>query len=176
MVNSWRSEVGSVDGLQNSTLGLVFGLQYSTLGWVVGLEFIFGLGKPTTVLNFGFCNRTTALDFRLGCRTTVFNSGFGSQTTVLNFGFGSRTIAVTSRRSDSSNVSLVVLDKSLIILSKPLFWKIRKSMTDRPTDRQTDRQDLRIKSPRRRLKIIIENFKNKFWILREACQTSIVLN
>ena len=66
MVNSWRSEVGSVDGLQNSTLGLVFGLQYSTLGWVVGLEFIFGLGKPTTVLNFGFCNRTTALDFRLG--------------------------------------------------------------------------------------------------------------
>ena len=36
MVNSWRSEVGSVDGLQNS--GLVFGLQYSTLGWVVGLQ------------------------------------------------------------------------------------------------------------------------------------------
>ena len=144
MINSWRSEVGSVDGLQNSTLGLVFGLQYSTFGWVVGLEFIFGLGKPTTVLNFGFCNRTTALDFRLGSRTTVFNSGIGSQTTVLNFGFGSRTIALTSRRSDSSNVSLVVLDKSLIILSKPLFWKIRKSMTDR--------QSLRIKSPRRRLK------------------------
>merc|ERR1711873_190617 len=110
MVNSWRSEVGSVDGLQNSTLGLVFGLQYSTLGWVVGLEFIFGLGKPTTVLNFGFCNRTTALDFRLGFWTTVFNSGFGSQTT-----------AITSRRSDSSNVSLVLLDKSLFILSKPLF-------------------------------------------------------
>ena len=39
MVNSWRSEVGSVDGLQNSTLGLVFGLQYSTLGWVVRLEY-----------------------------------------------------------------------------------------------------------------------------------------
>ena len=32
MVNSWRSEVGSVDGLQNSTLGLVFGIQYSTIG------------------------------------------------------------------------------------------------------------------------------------------------
>ena len=39
MVNSWRSEVGSVDGLQNSTLGLVFGLQYSNLGWVVRLEY-----------------------------------------------------------------------------------------------------------------------------------------
>ena len=39
MVNSWRSEVGSVDGLQNSTLGLVFGLQYSTLGWVAGLQY-----------------------------------------------------------------------------------------------------------------------------------------
>ena len=39
MVKSWRSEVGSVDGLQNSTLGLVFGLQYSTLGWVVRLEY-----------------------------------------------------------------------------------------------------------------------------------------
>ena len=37
MLNSWRSEVGSVDGLQNSTLGLVFGLQYLTLGWVVRL-------------------------------------------------------------------------------------------------------------------------------------------
>ena len=71
------------------------------------------MGSPTTVLNFGFGSRTTALGFRLGSRTTVFNSGFGSQTTVLNFMFGSRTIAVTSRRSDSSNVSLVVLDKSL---------------------------------------------------------------
>ena len=141
MVNSWRSEVGSVDGLQNSTLGLVFGLQYSTLGWVVGLEFIFGLGKPTTVLNFGFCNRTTALDFRLGCRTTVFNSGFGSQTTVLNFGFGSRTIAVTSWRSDSSNVRLVVLDKLQFGLSKPPFlknYKIEDRQTNRLTDRQTD--------------------------------------
>ena len=38
-VNSWRSEVGSVDRLQNSTYGLVFGLQYSTLGWVVGLQY-----------------------------------------------------------------------------------------------------------------------------------------
>ena len=38
-VNSWRSEVGSVDGLQNSIFGLVVGLQYSTLGWVVGLQY-----------------------------------------------------------------------------------------------------------------------------------------
>ena len=86
---------------------------------------IFGLVSPTTILNFGFGSRTTALDFWLRSRTTVFNSGFGSQTTVLNFGFGSqttvlnfgfssRTTAATSRRSDSSNVSLVVLDKSLI--------------------------------------------------------------
>ena len=28
MVNSWRSEVGSVDRLQNSTLGSVVALQY----------------------------------------------------------------------------------------------------------------------------------------------------
>ena len=38
MVNSWTSEVSSVDGLQTSTLGLILGLQYSTLGWVVRLE------------------------------------------------------------------------------------------------------------------------------------------
>ena len=81
---------------------------------------------------------TTVLNFGLGSRTTVFIFGLGSPTTVLNFGFGSRTIAVTSRRSDSSNVSLVVLDKSLIILSKPLFGKITKSMTDRQTDQPTD--------------------------------------
>ena len=98
------------------------------------------MGSPTTVLNFGFGSRTTALDFRLGSRTTVFNSGFGSQTTVLNFGFGSRTIAVTSRRSDLSNVSLVVLDKLQFGLSKPPFlknYKIEDRQTDRPTDRRT---------------------------------------
>ena len=39
--------------------------------------------------------------------------GFGSQTTVLNFGLGSRTMAVTSQRSESSNISLVVLDNIL---------------------------------------------------------------
>ena len=39
MVNTWRSEVGSVNGLQNSTLGLVFGLQYLTLGREVGLQY-----------------------------------------------------------------------------------------------------------------------------------------
>ena len=68
--------------------------------------------------------------------------GFGSMTTVLNFGLGSRTIAVTSWRSESSNISLVVLDN----ISKPLFLKNQKKedrqtdkQTDRPTDRQTDR-------------------------------------
>ena len=81
---------------------------------------------------------TTVLNFGLGSRTTVFIFWLGSPTTVLNFGFGSRTIAVTSWRSDSSNVSLVVLDKSLIIVSKPLFGKITKSMTDRQTDQPTD--------------------------------------
>ena len=101
-----------------------FGVWTTVLNFGLGSQtrvFIFGLDSPTTVLNFGFGSRTTALDFRLGSRTTLFNSGFGSQTTVLNFGFGSRTIAVTSRRSDSSNVSLVALDKSLIIPSKHLF-------------------------------------------------------
>ena len=95
--------------------------------------FIFGLGSPTTVLNFGFGSRTIALNFRLGSWITEFDFGFGSQTTVVNFALGSWTIAATSWRSDSSNVSLVVLDKSLIIVSKPLFGKITKSMTDRQT-------------------------------------------
>ena len=46
--------------------------------------------------------------------------------------------AVTSCRSGSSNISSVVLDKLLFILSKLLFWKIRKLwQTDRHTDRQT---------------------------------------
>jgi len=109
--------VGSANGLQNSTFGLVVGLQYSNLGWTT--VFIFRLGSPTKLLYFG--SWTKALNFRFGSRTTKFNSGFGSQTTVLNFGLGSRTIAVTSWRSDSSNVSLVVLDNLLFILSKPLF-------------------------------------------------------
>ena len=69
-----------------------------------------GLGSPTTLLNFWFGSRTTALNFWLGSRTTEFNSGFGSRTTVLNFGLGSRTIAVTSWRSESSNINWVVLD------------------------------------------------------------------
>ena len=96
------------------------------------------------VLNFGF-----------GRWTTEFTFGFGGQTTVLNFGLGSRTIAVTSWRSESSNISLVVLDN----ISRSLFlknWKKEDRQTDRQTDghtdRQTDGQDLPIKSPRRRLK------------------------
>ena len=115
-----------------------FGIRTTVLNFGLGSQttaFIFGLGSPITVLNFGFGSRTTALDFWLGSRTTVFNSGFGSQTTVLNFGFGSRTIAVTSRRSDSSNVSLVVLDKSLISILN--FSKNLK--TDRPTDWPKDK-------------------------------------
>jgi len=43
---------------------------------------------------------------------------------------GSKTIAVTSWRSESSNINLVISDKLLFVLSKPLFRKIRKSMTD----------------------------------------------
>merc|ERR1711873_324282 len=101
-------------------------------------ELNFGFGSRTTVLIFGFGSRTIALNFRLGSRITEFDFGFGSQTTVLNFALGSWTIAATSWRSDSSNVSLVVLDKSLIIVSKPLFGKITKSMTDRQTDQPTD--------------------------------------
>ena len=132
-----------------------FGIWNTVLNFGLGSRtrvFIFGFGSPTIVLNFGFGSRTSALDFQFGSQTTVFNSGFSSQTTVLNFGFGSRTIAVTSWRSDSSNVSLVVLDKLQFGLSKPPFLKNYK-IEDSPTDRPTDGQHLRIKSPRRRLKI-----------------------
>ena len=59
--------------------------------------------------------------------------------------------AVTSWRSESSNISSVVLDKF------KFFEKIQnRGRTDRwmdgPTDGPTDGQHLRIKSPRRRLK------------------------
>ena len=146
-------------GRQTTELNFGFGSRITVLNFGLYSQttvFIFGLGSPTTVLNFGFGSRTTALNFRLGSRTTEFNSGFGNQTTVLNFGLGSWTIAATSWRSDSSNVSLVVLDKLLFILSKPLFWKITKS--------KTHRQHLRIKSPRRRLKTSMSNyiFKRKY--------------
>ena len=50
------------------------------------------------------------MNFQLGSETTQFSSGFGSQTTVFNFGLGSQT------RSESSNVSLVVLDKLLFVV------------------------------------------------------------
>ena len=45
---------------------------------------------------------------------------------------------VTSWRCESSNLSLVVLDKLPFALSKPLFWRIRKSMKYQLTDWQTD--------------------------------------
>ena len=106
-----------------------------------------GLGSLTTVFNLEFGSRTKALNFWLGSQTTEFNSGFGSQTIVLNIGLGSRTIAVTSWRSESSNISLAVLDKMLFVLSKPLFEKLENY------DRHTDRQDLPIKFPHGRLKI-----------------------
>ena len=71
--------------------------------------------------------------------------GFGSQTTVVNLGLGSRTIAITPWRSESSNISLVVLD-NILYYSRNLFFfkKLQK--------RRTDGQHLLIKSPRRRLK------------------------
>ena len=134
--------MGSVDRLRNSTLGLVFGIWTTILNFGLGSRttvFIFRLGSSTTLLNFG--SRTKALNFWFVSRTTKFNSGFGSQTTVLNFGLGSRTIAVTSWRRVSSNVSLVVLDNLLFILSKLFFEKL-----------QNRGQHLRIKSPHRRLK------------------------
>ena len=83
------------------------------------------LGSLTAVLFFVFGIWTTELNFWLGCQTTELNSGFGIQTTVLNFRLVSRTIAVTSWRSESSNISLVVLDKLLFLLSKPLFEKLQ---------------------------------------------------
>ena len=55
--------------------------------------------------------------------------------------------SVNSWRSESSNISLVVLNKLLFAPSKSLFKKITKSRTDGTTDSQY----LRIKSPRRRL-------------------------
>merc|ERR1711976_1137319 len=83
-----------------------------------------GLGSLNKVFNLGFGSQTTALNFRLGSRATEFYSGFGRQTIVLNLGLGSKTIAVTSWRSESSNINLVVSDKLLFVLSKPLFQKI----------------------------------------------------
>ena len=84
-------------GIPTTVLNFGFGSRTAVLN--------LGLGSPTTLLNFGFGSRTTAMNFQLGSETTQFSSGFGSQTTVLNFGLGSQT------RSESSNVSLVVLDK-----------------------------------------------------------------
>ena len=54
--------------------------------------------------------------------------------------------SVNSWRSESSNISLVVLNKLLFAPSKYLFTKITKSRTDGTTDSQY----LHIKSPRRR--------------------------
>ena len=52
----------------------------------------------------------------------------------------------TSWRNESSNVSLVTLDKLLYYSQNLFFSKIRKI--------KTDRQDLPIKSPRQRLKML----------------------
>ena len=63
---------------------------------------------------------------------------------------------VISWRSESSNISLVVLDKLLIYSQNLFFGKLENlGQTDRPTNRPTNGQDLPIKSPRRRLKITI---------------------
>ena len=93
----------------------------------------FGFGSQTTVLNFGLGSRTTVFIFGLGSPTTVLNFGFGSRTTALNFRLDSRTIVVTSSRSESSNISLVILDN---ILFYSLFEKLEKRG---PTDRLIDR-------------------------------------
>ena len=89
-------------GIPTTVLNFGFGSRTAVLN--------LGLGSRTTLLNFGFGSRTTAMNFQLGSETTQFSSGFGSQTTVLNFGLGSQT------RSESSNVSLVVLDKLLFVV------------------------------------------------------------
>ena len=61
------------------------------------------------------------------------------------------TPIVTYWRSESSNISLVVLDKLLYYSRNLSFWKIRKKRTDRQTNRltdlQTEGQHLLIKSP-----------------------------
>ena len=58
-------------------------------------------------------------------------------------------LAVTSYRSESSNVSLVVLDKLLFSILETSFFE-RLENYDRHTDEY--RQGLPIKSPHRRLK------------------------
>ena len=67
--------------------------------------------------------------------------------------FGTWTIAVTSRRRDSSNVSLVIIDKLQFGLSKPPFL-FEKLQNRGQTDRPTYGKHLRIKYPCRRLKTI----------------------
>ena len=115
----WTTEFDFGFGIRTTVLNIGMGSRTTA--------FIFGLDSLTKILNFGFGSRTTSLNFRLGSRNTEFNSGFDSQTTVINFRLESRTIAVTSWRSESSYINLVVFDKLLYVLSKPLFWKIRKS-------------------------------------------------
>ena len=56
------------------------------------------------------------------------------------------SVTVTSWRGESSNVSLVILDKLLFVLSKPLFLEIRKQWQ---TYWHTDREDLTSKSSNR---------------------------
>ena len=79
------------------------------------------MGSATTVLNIRLNSQTTALNFGFGRRIKEFDVGFGSQTAVLNFRLGSRTIAVTSWRSESSNVSLVILEKLIFVKKKSII-------------------------------------------------------
>ena len=82
--------------------------------------------------------------------------------------------AVKSWRSESSNVSLVVLDKLLSILSKPLFWKITKLETNRQTDGQHYCNiAYKIVNCNRAQKVIIsEIFQNSAWYCNSPTTTT----
>ena len=56
-----------------------------------------------------------------------------------------------------------VFPPPLLVLSKLLFWKLENRWR---TDRPTDRQNLRIKSPHRRIKIA--NLKQDNWNIRKT--------
>ena len=75
--------------------------------------------------------------------------------------------SVNSWRSESSNISLVVLNKLLFAPSLSLFTKIAKSRTDGTTDSQY----LRIKSPRRRLETALGSTH-----LTKKCFSLVIFN
>ena len=108
-----RREISRLFPITRSSSQKIVSFQHTAIFFLLVINFLSKDFNPT----FGKVEKVSWF----GRRTTEFNFWFGSQTTVLNIGSGSRTIAVTSWRSDSSNVSLVVLDNLLIILSKPLF-------------------------------------------------------